>query len=108
MESVVPPMTGGPGIRGAARSAEDEELMQHPEVRAQLAEMQRRHYESWPDTPLPALNGRTSLDAVKDADGREMVEAMLSLFERDDVATPISTPRDVFSKPRARLGLLRR
>jgi hypothetical protein len=39
MESVVPPMTGGPGIRGAARSAEDEELMQHPEVRAQLAEM---------------------------------------------------------------------
>jgi hypothetical protein len=37
-----------------------------------------------------------------------MVEAMLSLFERDDVATPISTPRDVFSKLRARLGLLRR
>jgi hypothetical protein len=106
IESVVPPMTGGPGIRAAARSVEDEELMQQPEVRAQLAEMQRRHYESWPGIPLPALNGRTPLDAVKDPDGREMVEALLSQFERDDGAMP--TPRDVFSTLRARLGLLRR
>lgn len=108
LESVVPPMTGGPGIRAAARSAEDDELMQHPEVSAQLAEMQRRHYESWPDTPLPALNGRTPLDAVKDPDGREMVEALINQFERDLVAMPISTPREVFSNLRARLGLLSR
>jgi hypothetical protein len=108
MESVVPPMTGGPGIRAAARSAENEELMQHPEVRAQLAEMQRRHYEGWPDIPLPALNGRTPRDAVKDPDGREMVEALISQFERDVVAMSVSTPREVFSKLRERLGLLSR
>jgi hypothetical protein len=101
-------VTGGPGIRASARSADDEELMQHPDVRAQLAEMQRRHYESWPDIPLPALNGRTPLDAVKDPDGREMVEALLSQFERDDAAMAVSMPRDVFSNLRARLGLLRR
>ena len=106
MESVVPPITGGPGIRAAARSAEDEELMQHPEVRAQHAEMQRRHYESWPDTPLPALNGRTPLDAVKDPDGREMVEALLKQFERNDAAMPVPSPPEVFSDLRARLGLL--
>ena len=108
IESVVPPMTGGSGIRAAGRSAEDEELMRHPEVRAQLAEMQRRHYESWPDTPLPALDGRTPRDAVKDPDGREMVEALISQFEREVGAMPVSTPREVFSNLRARLGLLRR
>jgi hypothetical protein len=108
IESLVPPMTGGPGIRAASRSAEDEELMQHPEVRAQLAEMQRRHYESWPEIPLPALNGRAPLDAVKDPDGREIVEALLNQFERDDAAMPVPTPPEVFSNLRARLGLLRR
>lgn len=108
VESVVPPMTGGPGMRAAARSAEDEELMQHPEVRAQLAEIQRRHYESWPEIPLPALNGRAPLDAVKDSDGREIVEALLSQFERDDAAMPIPTPPEVFASLRARLRLPRR
>ena len=82
--------------------------MQHPEVRAQLAEMQRGHYESWPEIPLPALNGRTPLDAVKDADGREMVEALLNQFEGDEVAMPVATHPEVFSSLRARLGLLRR
>lgn len=81
LESVVPPMSGGPGVRTAPRSAEDDELMQHPEVRAQLEAFQRRHYESWLDIPLPALNGRTPHEAVKDADGREMVEALLKQFD---------------------------
>ena len=49
--------------------------------RAQLAEMQRLHYEIWPEIPLPALNGRTPIDAVKYPDGREIVEALLSQFE---------------------------
>jgi hypothetical protein len=70
--------------------------------------MQRRHYESWPETPLPALNGRTPLDAVKDPDGREMVEALINQFERDVVAMPVSTLPEVFSNLRARLGLLSR
>lgn len=48
---------------------------------AQLAEMQRLHYEIWPEIPLPALNGRTPIDAVKYPDGREIVEALLSQFE---------------------------
>jgi hypothetical protein len=105
IESVVPAMTGGPGIRASARSADDEELMQHPEVRAQLAEMQRRHYESWPEIPLPALNGRAPLDAVKDTDGREIVETLLNQFERDDAAMSFPTPPEVFSKLAPIVGL---
>jgi len=105
LESVVPPMPGGPGVRMAPRSAEDNELMQHPEVRAQLEAFQRRHYESWPEIPLPALKGRTPLEAVKDADGREMVEALLNQFERDAAATQVPTSPEVFAALRVRLGL---
>jgi hypothetical protein len=105
LESVVPPMPGGPGVRMASRSAEDNELMQHPEVRAQLEAIQRRHYESWPEVPLPALNGCTPLEAVKEADGREMVEALLNQFERDAGATQVPTNPEVFAALRLRLGL---
>lgn len=105
LEPVVPPMPGGPGVRMAPRSGEEEELMQRPEVRAQLEAYQRRHYESWPEIPLPALNGRTPLEAVKNADGREMVEALLNQFERDAGATQVPTNPEVFAALRLRLGL---
>ena len=105
LESVVPPMPHGPGVRMASRSPEDNELMQHPELRAQLEAFQRRHYESWPEIPLPALNGRTPLEAVKDADGREMVEALLNQFERDSAAAQVPTSPQVFTALRLRLGL---
>lgn len=41
-------MPAGPGVQVqvAPRGAEDSELIQLPEVRAQLEEFQRRHYES--------------------------------------------------------------
>jgi hypothetical protein len=105
LEAVVPPMPAGPGVRMAPRSAEERELMQHPEVRAQLEAFQRRHYESWPEIPLPALNGLTPLEAVKDEDGREMVEALLSQFERDADATQVPMAPEVFTALRVRLGL---
>jgi hypothetical protein len=66
-------MPAGSGVKLAPRDAEETELMQQPEVRAQIEQMQRRHYESWPEIPLPDLDGRTPLEAVKDNDGREMV-----------------------------------
>jgi hypothetical protein len=92
----------------APRGAEESELMQLPEVRARLEEFQRRHYESWPEIPLPALNGRTPLEAVKDTDGREMVEALITQFERDAGATQIPTSPEVFAALRRRLGLTSR
>jgi len=67
------PPAGGPS---------PEELMNHPEVQAQLRSLIARHWESWPDEKLPALGGRTPRKAVRTADGREAVLALLADFER--------------------------
>jgi hypothetical protein len=105
IEGAIPPMPGGPGVKVAPRNAEEAELMQHPEVRAQLEQFQRRHYENWPEIPLPVLNGRTPLEAIKDADGREMVEALITQFERDTSAMQVPVSSEVFATLRRRLGL---
>ena len=60
----------------------DEKLMQHPEVRAHLAGMVAAHWEGWVDEKIPALGGKTPRQAVKSADGRESVEALLCMAER--------------------------
>lgn len=70
------------GFAESTQSPEHEELMQHPEVQAQLAEMFGRHWESWVDQEIPALGGKTPREAVKTADGREAVEALLNDAER--------------------------
>ncbi len=60
----------------------DEKLMQHPEVREHLARMVAFHWEGWVDEKIPALGGKTPRQAVKSADGRESVEALLRSAER--------------------------
>jgi hypothetical protein len=70
------------GAAESTPSSENEELMQHPEVQAQVAEMFGRHWESWVDREIPALGGKTPREAVKTADGREAVEALLKDAER--------------------------
>jgi hypothetical protein len=95
----------GAGNSFRPRDREQAELMQHPEVRAHLQGLQRRHYENWPETPLPALEGRTPLEAVEDRDGREMVEALILQFERDASRLPVPTEPTVFADLRRRLGL---
>jgi hypothetical protein len=59
-------------------------LMQEPEVRKQLQEAVQKQLESWVHQKIPALGGRTPLEAVKDPDGREIVEALLLDFERKE------------------------
>ena len=105
LDEVIPPGLPGPGIQAAPRTAAESELMQLPEVRAQLEEFQRRHYERWPDIPLPALQGRTPLEAVRDRDGREIVAALINQFERDAGGVPVPTSPEVFAALRRRLGL---
>ncbi len=63
-------------------SVEHETLMQQPEVREQVAEMMRRHWENWVDAKIPALGGKTPREAVRTDDGREAVEALLTDAER--------------------------
>jgi hypothetical protein len=92
---------------GASRhaTAGQDELMQSPEVAAHLAQMLERHYEHWVEEAIPALGGKTPLDAIKDSSGREKVEALIRQFERDSRSMmPLSDPA-VFRRLRERLGL---
>lgn len=69
-------------------SKDHEELMQHPEVQAQVAEMISKHWESWVDQNIPALGGKTPRKAVKTTDGREAIEALLQDAESDQGQDP--------------------
>ena len=71
-------------------SADHDELMQHPEVREQVSEIIRGHWESWITQKIPALGGKTPKQAVKSPDGREAVEALLKDAERDRGQDPVT------------------
>jgi hypothetical protein len=65
-----------------------ESLIQNPEVQQYLAETMRAYWEGWVDMKIPALGQRTPREAVRTADGREAVEALLVDFERDKAIQP--------------------
>ena len=76
-----------------------------PEVQAQIAEYMRQHYRDWPSQKLPALNGKTPLQAIKTKDGKEMVEALLMEFERRGKNTTTPLDSAIIAELRERLGL---
>jgi hypothetical protein len=94
-------MSGGGGPRSAA-SAESKRLAELPEVREK---MMAAHWERWVNEPLPILGNRTPMNAVKDADGREIVESIIIQAERGGPGMDIPINPAVFSRLRARLGL---
>ena len=46
-----------------------------------LGEFLEKHYQTWPDQPLPALGGKTPRKAVKDEKGRRQVESLIKTME---------------------------
>jgi hypothetical protein len=84
----------------------DEELRALPEIQAMIAKTTADHYATWPDVPLPALKGKTPRTAMRTADGRERVEALVASFERQQSAGRL--PRYDFNQLRAALGLTKR
>jgi hypothetical protein len=95
------------GIRGGAASEERERLAEIPEVRAKISEMMAAHWEHWVAQPLPILGNRTPMDAVKDPDGREIVESLVIQGERLGRNPTMPTDEAVFRRLRERLGLAR-
>jgi hypothetical protein len=67
--------------RGRSR-VRSEEPSASPEVDQQLQKERQRQFENWVFQKVPALGGRTPLEAITDPDGKEMVEALLLDFER--------------------------
>jgi hypothetical protein len=93
------------GLRVAAPSEESERLAQLPEVREKISEMMATHWEHWVSQPLPILGNRTPMDAVKDPDGREIVESLVIQAERNGRSPDLQTDENVFRRLRGRLGL---
>ena len=46
-------------------------------MRKQMQAVMQKQVESWIHQKIPALGGRTPMQAVRDPDGKEMVEALL-------------------------------
>jgi hypothetical protein len=88
-------------------SADHDELMQQPEVREKVSEVIGGHWESWIDQKIPALGGKTPKKAVKSADGREAVEALLQDAERGRGQDPFTAEanRKGIARVRELLGL---
>ncbi len=85
----------------AVDRAEIDELNQHPEVQALIEQQLAKHYDSWPDIPLPALGNQAPIEAVKTPLGREKVRALLDGF----AGGPMAIPDAIMRKLRERLGL---
>lgn len=72
---------GGQAAKAKDGELSQEELMQLPEVKAKIAEMAKRHWATWADTPVPALGDMTPRQAAKDPIGREKLEGLFLHYE---------------------------
>jgi hypothetical protein len=72
--------------RTRAQVKEDDELekalLHDSEARSHFQQIIQRQVEDWVRHKVPALGGRTPLQAVQDPDGREIVESLLLDWER--------------------------
>jgi len=72
--------------RATAQAKKDEEfvegLLGDPEARSRIQETIQKQVEDWVHLKIPALGGRTPLQAVGDPDGKEIVESLLLDWER--------------------------
>jgi hypothetical protein len=69
-------------LSSPAKSDPDETTLP-PEVLEAVRANVRQEMEGWVDLKLPVLGGRTPRQAVRDPDGREIVESLLLEWERD-------------------------
>ena len=93
------------GPAEAAADAEDAAFAELPQVQASVEHMMAEHFERWVSDKIPALDGRTPLEAARDPEGREKVMALLVDAER--LARRMKPPVDqaVLRRVRERLGL---
>lgn len=76
-----------------------------PEIADQVIRQHlSQHYSTWPDYPLPALSGKSPRDAMKTAEGRASVEALIRDMEHQSHGTPIENKYD-FDELRQSVGL---
>ena len=90
------------------REAESEStrlIRESPEVREFMKNTMKKHWESWPDTPIPALRGMTPRQAARDKLGRELLESLLLEFEVRSARQDNEFNKVDVTELRRRLGL---
>ena len=87
---------------------EQAEFAARPEAQQAIREHLREHYRAWVDEKIPALGNRTPRKAVRDADGREAVEALIAQIERDGEHRSPPLDPQIVRELRDRLGLAAR
>jgi hypothetical protein len=92
-------------VRASKPSAEQQRLDNDPAVQALLREHLRKHYENWVNEKLPALNGKTPLQAARTAEGRERLEALIAQIEQDGARMNPALDAAIPRQLRVRLGL---
>ena len=105
LEKMLADVAAAGGVSGSAASGERNQLAEHPEARETISAMMAAHWEHWVDQPIPILGSRTPMEAIKNADGREIVESIIIQAERDGRSPHMQTDGDVFRRLRERLGL---
>jgi hypothetical protein len=85
--------------------ADAESLAEIPEVRARIQAMMAEHYEDWIHQEIPALNGRSPVEAVREKAGREKVEALITQIERQGRGMNPPLDEAITRRMRERLGL---
>lgn len=83
-----------------------DEVLIDPEVRKHLEAALQRQVEAWVHQKIPILGGQTPLQAVRDPDGREIIESLLLEWERQqETATSSGRIRSDFGALRRLLNL---
>ncbi len=77
-----------------------------PEENAMVREMKDRHYATWLNDPIPALDGKTPREAARTKSGREKLDALLKDLEITEAHEPESARFNV-RRLREALGLAR-
>jgi hypothetical protein len=94
--------------RKPRRQDEDEiaRFSAQPEVQQEVDRLLDAHWQNWVETKLPALGHQTPIEAVQDADGREMVMALLDDMERREQRQTAGLNQQTYiERARAQLGL---
>jgi hypothetical protein len=71
-----------PKEKTARAELDEEKILRNPEVRKKLQESVQQQVEDWVNQKIPILGNRTPLEAVRDPDGREIIESLLLKWEQ--------------------------
>lgn len=71
-----------------ARPQGEEDPMNNAAIKTYMTKMMEDHWKNWVRQKVPALGDKTPIEASKSKLGREILEALLTQFEREAVSHP--------------------